>query len=184
VPGVETAGLGLREDIGILQRRAHRALPGNRLLVEKLHEKLELLLEQLVIILQVISEQRERLGEGAAAQDHLGPALRQCIHCGEPLEHPDRVVRAQHRHAGREPDAGGPAGDAGQDRLGRGDRVLGPVVLADRDDVDAELVGEYRLLDDLPDGGAVRQQPPGVVLGHVAESVETENQVIHGMHLQ
>ena len=69
---------------------------------------------------------------------------------------------------------------AGQDGLGRGDRVLGAVVLAEGDDVDAELVGQDRLLDDLPDRGGVGDGLAGIVKRHVAECVEAENEFSHG----
>ena len=51
------------------------------------------------------------------------------------------------------------------------------MVLAERDDVDAELVGEHRLVDDLPDRGGVGDELAGVVPGHVAEGVEAELEV-------
>ena len=53
------------------------------------------------------------------------------------------------------------------------------MVLPERDDVDAEFVGEYRLVDDLPDRGGVRQGRAGPVRRHVAEGVEPENDVTH-----
>ena len=68
---------------------------------------------------------------------------------------------------------------AGQHGLRGGDRVLRAVVLAERDDVDAELVGEHRLVDDLPDRGGVRDAVAGVVLRHVAEGVEAQNEIGH-----
>src|SRR6266446_4607271 len=72
-PGPETGRLGLREDIGVIQRGAGSALPGDPFLVEKFREELEFLIDELVVVLQVVAEQRERLGKGAACQDHLGP---------------------------------------------------------------------------------------------------------------
>lgn len=47
-------------------------------------------------------------------------------------------------------------------------------VLAECDHVDTELVGQYRLVDDLPNRSGVGQHRPRVVLGDVAEGVESE----------
>ena len=57
---------------------------------------------------------------------------------------------------------------------GRRDRVLGAVVLAERDDVDADLVGQDGLLDDLPDRGGVRDELAVGALRAVAERVQAE----------
>src|SRR5260370_37753976 len=65
-PGPEAGRLGLREDIAVIQRGARSALPGDRFLVKKLREELEFLLEELVVVLQVVAEQQERLGKYAA----------------------------------------------------------------------------------------------------------------------
>ena len=46
-------------------------------------------------------------------------------------------------------------------------------------DVDAELVGQHRLVDDLPDRRARANGCAGVVLRHVAEGVEPEGQLGH-----
>ena len=62
--------------------------------------------------------------------------------------------------------------------------ILGAVVLAERDDVDAELVGEHRLLDDLADRlRRGRRGAPSSSVGHVAEGVEAEHEVGHGLLL-
>jgi hypothetical protein len=58
------------------------------------------------------------------------------------------------------------------------------VVLAERDDVDAELVGQHGLVDDLPDRDGVGDGYAGVVHRHVAEGVETEHELTHGAVLQ
>ncbi len=183
-PGGQAAGLGLGEHVGVVQRGAGGAAPGDRLLVQQLHEQLELLLEQHVVVAQVVPEQREGLGERAAPEDHLGTAARDRVHGREALEDPDRVVRAQHRHTGGELDPRGTGGDPGQHGLRGGDRVFRAVVFAERDDVDAEFVGEHRLVDDLPDRGGVRDGQAGVVLRHVAEGVEAQHEIGHDTALQ
>ena len=65
---------------------------------------------------------------------------------------PDRVVGGEHGDAGAEADPLGPAGDRSQHDVGCGDGVVGAVVLAQPDVVDADPVGEHRLGDDLAQG--------------------------------
>jgi hypothetical protein len=48
------------------------------------------------------------------------------------------------------------------------------------DHVDAEVVGQYGLVDDLADRRGVRERLAGVVLRHVAEGVEAELNCAHG----
>ena len=50
------------------------------------------------------------------------------------------------------------AGDGGQHHLGRGDREVGAVVLADAEEVDADLVGQHGLVDDVAEHLRVRQR--------------------------
>jgi hypothetical protein len=69
-------------------------------------EQVELLAEQLFVLAEVEAEQRERLGERAAAEDDLRASVRDGIECREAFVHPDRVVGAQHRHGGAEVDVG------------------------------------------------------------------------------
>ncbi len=85
-------------------------------------------------------------------------------------------VGAEHCHAGAELDAVGAGGDAGQHGLGRRDGCTRAVVLTEREGVDADLVGEDGLADDLADGLRVRDRPAGVVVRDVAERVQAEEE--------
>ena len=58
------------------------------------------------------------------------------------------------------------------------------MVLTERDHIDAKLVSQHRLVDHLPDRGGKGDGLARVVLGHVAERVQTELQVWHGYHLR
>ena len=53
------------------------------------------------------------------------------------------------------------------------------MMLADTDEGQADLVGEYRLLDDLAQNLRVRMRPPVVVHRQVAKGVESEFDVAH-----
>ena len=99
------------------QRRAGLALPGDRPALEQFGEQRGLLVEEFLVVGEVVAEQRERFDARPAAEDDLGPAAGDRVQRGVPLEHPDRVVGAQHGDRGAEPD---PV-RAGRDR-GRGPR--------------------------------------------------------------
>jgi hypothetical protein len=168
------AVLGAGVHLDAVERAPDRALPGDRALLEQPGEQVELLGEQHLVVLEREPEQRERLGEGAAAQGHLGPATRDRVERREPLEHPDRVVRAQHRDRRPEPDPLGLSRDAGQDHVGRADREVGPVVLSHAEEVEAHGVREHALRDHLADRLRLADELPVRAPLEVAERVEPE----------
>ncbi len=88
-----------------VDRRAMLPLPLDAIRFAQREQHPQLLLEQLVVVLEVVAEQRERLGERPAAGHDLGAAAREQIDRGEILEHPDGIVGADHRDRAREPDA-------------------------------------------------------------------------------
>ena len=75
----DPATLGLGVDLLVGQRGARGARPRHRSLLEQRHEQLELLHEQHVVVGQRVAEEREGLGERAAAGRDLRAALRQRI---------------------------------------------------------------------------------------------------------
>ena len=66
---------------------------------------------------------------------------------GEVLEDAHRVVGAEHGDRARQPDALGARGDRREHDGRRGDREVGPVMLADAEDVEPDLLGELGLLE-------------------------------------
>ena len=152
--------LDRRVDAQAVERRAHGALPADGLAgavgVPERGEERELLLEEVVVVVERVAEEGERLGERAAAEDHLGAAVRDGVEGGEALVDADRVVGAEDRDGGAEVDALGAAGDRGEDDLRRADGEVGAVVLADAEEVDAELVGQLGLGDDVAEDLRVR----------------------------
>ena len=145
-----------------VQRRARRAAPRHRragaIRLEQRGEQLQLLLEQRLVLVQRIAEERERLDERAAAEDDFGPSVRRGVERGEALEHAHGVVGAQDRDRGAEPDATRATGNGGENDFGRRDGEVGAVVLADADEVDAQLVGEDGLVDDVADDLGLRKR--------------------------
>ena len=109
----------------------------------------ELPFEQLVVVAEVVPEQRERLDERAAADHDLRSAFRDEVDGRELLEHADRVVRAEDGHGAREPDPRRPRRGGCQHHRRRRHGELGPVVLPDAEDVEPDLVRELDLLHEV-----------------------------------
>ena len=74
-------------------------------------EDRELLLEEIVVVLERVAEERERLGERAASENHLGAAVGHRIEGGEALVDADGVVGAEDGDRRSELDAVGAGGD-------------------------------------------------------------------------
>src|SRR5918994_1852055 len=136
-------------DPGVLERRAVLARPRDALGIAHFQQQLEFLGEQLVVVAQVVTEQRERLDERAAAGHDLRAAVRDEIERGEVLEDAYGIVRAQNRDSARQ--ANVPRAGRGRcQRHGRRrDGVVGAVVLADAEDVEAELIRQLDLLEEV-----------------------------------
>src|SRR5215218_223944 len=136
-----------RVDSGVLERSAVLARPSYALGLAQLQKQPQLLGEQLVVVAQVVTEQRERLNERAAASHDLRTSVRDEIECGEVLEDAHGVVGAQERDRTRQANLLR-AGCGGGKRDGRRrDGVVGTVVLTDAEDVEAELIRQLDLFE-------------------------------------
>ena len=173
--------IGGRVHAQSLDRRARRAAPRHRcprpIRLEEPGEQLQLLLEQRLVLVQRIAEERKRLDERATAEDDFGAAVRRGVERREPLKDAHRVVGAQHRDSGAEPDATRSTGNRGEDDLRRRDGEVGTVMLADADEIDAQLVGENGLVDDVADDLGLRERATVGVASDVAERVEPELEI-------
>ena len=158
-----------------VQRRTMPARPRDALVLAERDQQLQLLLEQLVVVVEVVAEQRERLREGAAPGHDLGATTRQEIERREVLEHPDRVIGADDAHRTGEPDALGALRGGGQHHRRRGHDQVGPVMFTDAEDIQAELVGELDLLQQIPHPLLGADRLPGLRVGvELCEGVETD----------
>src|SRR6266704_1642005 len=173
-PGRERAGFGMRHHVLVQQGCAGLALPGDRPALEEFGEQRGFLLEEFLIIGEVVAEQRERFNAGSAAEDDFGPATRDRVQRGVPLEHPDRIVGTQHRDGGAETDPFGPGRDRGEYHVTGRHREVLRVMLADPEEVHAGLFGEEALFDYVADRLGVRQRSAIRVAVPVAEGVEPE----------
>jgi hypothetical protein len=126
----------------------------------QLEQEAELLGEELVVVVEVLAEQREGLDERAASGHDLGTTAGQEVDGGEVLEDADRVGRAQDGDRARQPDALRADGGGGECDRRRGDGEVRAVVLAHTEDLEAHLVRELNLLHEVThallgaDGGA------------------------------
>ena len=85
-----------RVDAAVVDRRAVPARPRDPLGLAQLQQQLELLDEQLVVVGEVVAEERERLDERAAPGHDLGAPAGEQVERREVLEHAHRVVGAEH----------------------------------------------------------------------------------------
>src|SRR5687768_6375602 len=121
-----------------VERRAMSPAPRDTHVVPDLKEQLELLLEERVVVLEVVAEERERLDERASPRHDLGPAAGEEVDGREVLEHADRVVGAEHRDRAREADPlGARRGRREDDRRSR-HRELLAVVLPETENVETD----------------------------------------------
>jgi hypothetical protein len=65
------------------------------------------------------------------------------------LEHPNRIVRAQHRDGRAEANASRAAGNPREHDFRRRYRKVAAVMFANADEVYAQLVGKHRLFNDV-----------------------------------
>src|SRR3954447_16882976 len=74
-PGGEMSRWERRAHVLVDERRSGGAGPRDGLVTEQAREEVELLLEQRLVVGEIESEQRERVGERAASDDQLGAAV-------------------------------------------------------------------------------------------------------------
>jgi hypothetical protein len=127
------------------------ALPLYTRLLAQLQEKVKLLDEEIVVVVEVIAEERIGLDKRAATDDDLGSALRDKIECGEVLEDANWIVGAEHGHCRGEAYVPRARCGRSEKNCGRGSDVLFAVVFADAVNVDADTIGELNLLEEFAD---------------------------------
>src|ERR1700730_12653540 len=118
-PGWQMSLWKRRTEVLIGQRGAELARPGDGLVPHQAREQIELLLEELLVVSEVVSEKRERLDQRTAPDDELCPAVRHRVECGELGVYANGILRAEYGYRSAEPDVFGAAGDSGQDHVGR-----------------------------------------------------------------
>ena len=163
---LERAGI----DAAVVDRGAVTAGPADALGVAQREEQSQLLLEEIVVVAQVVAEERERLDERPATGHDLGPPAGEQVERAEVLEDAHRIVGAEDGDGAREPDRLRASGGGGQHDRRRRHREVGTMVLADAEDVEPDLVGELDLLEQV----AQTLLWADLVRGQLREGVDAE----------
>ena len=115
-------------------------------------QEFEVFGEQGLVVVEAVAEQREGFDERAAPGHDLRPPAGEAIERGELLVDPHRIVGRQHRHRAREADALRARRPRRQRHRGGRDGVVGPVVLAEAEDVEPDLIGELDFFQKVGEG--------------------------------
>jgi len=114
-------------------------------------EEIEFFFEELVVVLEFETEEGEGFDERAAAGDDFGAAAGDEVESGEVLKDADGVGGAEDGDGRGEADVFCSGGGCGENDGGGGVEILDAVVLAEAEGVEANLVGEFDLLEELDD---------------------------------
>ena len=138
--------------------------PVHMLVLTDLEQQIELLGKERVVVLEPEAEQRKRIGERTAADDHLGPALRNEIERGEILEHPHRIGRAQDRHRTGETYAARSCRRGAENDGRSGVEEVLTMMFADSEDIESDLIGVFDLLEQVAQALRWTDRTAGVIV--------------------
>ncbi|MNE25965.1 hypothetical protein D3C80_1193130 [compost metagenome] len=141
----------------------------------QLQQQLQIFGEQLLVVLQIISEQREGLDKSPASVNNFRPSAGQQIQCREVLEDPHRVSGAEHSGRTGQFDPFGHLGNRSKHNRHRRDDKVQPVMLPDTKDVEAGFIRKLGCRNDLLQP-LLRADPlPGMAVCHqVAQCIDAE----------
>ena len=166
-------------DAASVDRRAQPPRPGDAFAFAQLQEQVELFGEEVVVVLEVVAEEREGFDEGAASGHDLGAAARKQVDGGESLEHADGIVGAQDADGTGEADIPGAHGGRAQHHRRRRDGIIGAVMLAHAENIQPDLIGEFDLLNQVPQPLRRGDVPPRFRVGaDIGEGIEAK---LHGV---
>jgi hypothetical protein len=160
-------------DHGPVEGRAVPARPGHGAGLVDGQQQVELFRVELVIVVEAVPEERERLGGGAPAGRDFRPPVGHGVERRELLVDPDRIRGAQDRDRAGKGDALRDRGRRRQDDRGRRCGHLDGVVLADAEVIEADLVRQPDGLEQVAHRIRRRTQPTGPrIPWRVAEAVD------------
>ncbi len=163
-------------DILVAERGAGLAVPGDRSAFEEFGEEVGFLFEEVLVVGEVIAEERERVDAGTPSEDDFCPTPGDGVERGVALKHPDRIVGAQYRDSRPDADAGRARGDGGEHHVGGRQREVIGVVFTDPEEVHAHLVGKHTLFDKVADRLGMGQRAVVIVVGDIAKGVQAEDE--------
>ncbi len=141
--------IGARIDATVADGRPVVARPRHTLTLPKSEKQVKLLGEELVIVGEVVTEQREGFDEGPSpGHDLRTPPGKQIERC-ELLEDADRIVRGKYGDGACELDAFRALGGGSERHDRRRGRVVRAVMLAKPKDIEPDLVGKFDLFNQI-----------------------------------
>lgn len=149
--------------------------PVDMFVFTNLEEEFEFFGEEGVVIAEVVAEEGERFGEGAAAGHDFGTAMAEEVEGGEVLEDANGVIGTEDGDGTAEADVLGAGGGGGEDGGGGGGDEIGAVVFAEGEDVEADFVGEFDGFEEVIEALVGGDELAGVgVWGTFGEGVEAD----------
>ncbi|CDN44391.1 hypothetical protein BN871_EU_00060 [Paenibacillus sp. P22] len=131
----------------VVDGRAMAAWPAHFFRLPDVQQQLQLLVEQLVVIIQAVAEQGERLDERAPPRHDFGTSVRKAVESGKLLVDADGIVRGQNRDGAGQADLLSQGRRSGKHDGRSAARIIRPVMLSDAVDVQTGLLGDDDLLD-------------------------------------
>jgi len=149
------------------------ARPGEAGVVANLQQQVELFGEKVIVVGEPEAEEREGFGEGASSGDDFGAALGDEVQGGEFLKDANGIGGREHGDGGGEANLPCARGGSGEDDGGRGVKELSAVMFADAEDVEADLVGQFNLFEEIAQALGGRDGDAGFrVLNGCCEAVD------------
>src|SRR5690606_16593096 len=127
-----------------------------------------------VVVARAIAEQREGFRKRTPSQNDVGATVGKRVNGREPLENPYRIIGRQNRNGRSKLDAPCPGCDAGQHHLWSRDGEIRSMMLANANEIHADLVGKDGLFKHVANNLRLVQQLSVGVHGDVAEGVYPE----------
>jgi hypothetical protein len=143
-----------------------------------LEQKVELLGEESVVVLELQPEQRKGFDERSAPDNHLRAALGKKVQRGKLLEGAHGIRRTQNRHGTREPDPMRPCRSRREDHGRRGIEKIPAMVLSDAENIETNCISMFDASDKITQGR-------GGIVGKVRRTIseggrEAVNSEFHG----
>ena len=156
-----------------LERGAKAPAPRHGFVAPRGEQQLDGLFEARARVGRVDAEVAVRAAQDAAPHHELDAAFREHVEGGVVLGGPHGIERAEQRHAGAEADALCALRDRRQHDGRRGEDIVAEVVLAERDEVEAEPLRRDAELDEL---ALARGRGRAHAAGRVGEVVAQDQQ--------
>jgi hypothetical protein len=114
-----------------------------------IQQQIELLGEERIVVLERETEERERFDEGATTDDHLGAPVGDEVKRREFLEDANGIISAENLDGAGKANLPGAGCRSGKDDGGCGVEELRAMMLADAENVKADLIGQLHFFEEM-----------------------------------